>query len=88
MAAAICLSSSNLHTGPRPVGTRARSAYNCSVITTGAHGTGSSDILNSQASDGDAGSRVTVEISAVIILFDENSVPVTLLIRYVQKIIC
>lgn len=73
--AAVSLATSYSHIGPGPVGARSVTAFNYNVVSIGVNSIGSGDVLNSEIGDRDTGGRgAAVEVTAIIVLLDENSV--------------
>lgn len=73
--AAVGLATSNSNIGPGPVGARSVTAFNNNIISVGVNSISSGDVLNGEVSDRDTSGRgAAVEVTAIIVLLDENSV--------------
>lgn len=87
LAAAICLAACDLDAGPGPVGTSTGATHDSNVITAGAHSTSSSNILDCEISDRDAAGRIALEVTAIIVLLDKNTVSGGLLAIFRDEVI-
>jgi hypothetical protein len=75
LAATIGLAASDLNARPGPIRAGSTATDNRDIVPAGRHGAFTTDVLHGQVGDGDAGRRVALEIAAVVVLFDEDTVP-------------
>lgn len=73
-AAAICLSTSDIDTSPGPASAGTAATSDDNIITAAGNSTGSRDAIQSQASDGNAARRGTLQVTAVVVLLDEDTI--------------
>lgn len=66
------LATSDINGVPGPVGARAVTAGDDNVVAAGLDGAG--DTVHGEVGDGDAGGRVAVEVTAIVVLLDEDTV--------------
>ncbi len=84
LALIVVLATSDLNISPGPVRATRATADNGNVVAVRGNGAGARDVLNSQAGDGEVGGWVSVEVAAVVVLFDQNTVPVLVrLMRFI-----
>lgn len=76
LAAAVLLPTGDGHTRPRPAGARPRAADDHDVVAAAGHGARSGDVLDREGGDGDVGCGRALEVPAVVVLLDEDAVPV------------
>lgn len=74
LTAVIVLTTSDRDIGPGPVRAARATADNGNVRAVGVDAAGAGDVLKGQAGDGNAGGGVTVEVTAVVVLLDEDAV--------------
>lgn len=75
LAAAIGLAAGHIDVRPGPVGAGPTATDNSDIVPAGQHSATATDVLDSQVGYGDAGRRAALEIAAVVVLFDEDTVP-------------
>lgn len=73
--AGIGLATSDGDARPSPVGARAAAADNSLVVSTTRDGTGAGDAGQLEVGDGDAGGGAALEVTAIVVLLDEDTVP-------------
>lgn len=78
LAVIVLLATRDLNTSPSPVRAARATADNGDVVAVLGDGAGARDVLDSQAGDGEIRGGVSVEVTAVVVLFDEDTVPVLL----------
>ena len=74
LTAAVVLTTGDLDVGPGPVGAGVVTADDDDVVSVRVNGAGAGDVLNSEVGDGDARGHLAVEIAAVIVLFNEDTI--------------
>jgi hypothetical protein len=75
LAAAIGLATRHIDVLPGPAGAGPAATDNSDIVAAGRDSATATDVLNGQIGDGDAGCRAALEIAAVVVLFDEDTVP-------------
>ena len=76
-AAAVGLTAGNGDTSPSPASARGRAAASDNdIVSAAGHSTGTSDVLDCQASDGDAGAGGTMKITAIVVLLNQDAVAI------------
>ena len=87
LALIVVLATSDLNISPGPVRATRATADNGNVVAVRGNGAGAGDVLNSQAGDGEVGGWVSVEVAAVVVLFDQDTVPVLVrLMRFIRGV--
>jgi hypothetical protein len=76
LATAVGLAPADLDIRPGPVGASTGAAYDGVVVSARAHCTRARDVLDRQVRDGNAAGWVTLEIAAVVVLLNQNTVSV------------
>jgi hypothetical protein len=76
LTAIIILSTRDINIIPGPVRAAGATADDGNVGAVRGDGAGAGDVLDGQVGDGDARGWVAVEVAAVVVLFDEDAVPV------------
>lgn len=76
MAAAIGLTTSNLNVAPGPARAGTTATDDGNVITAGSDSARARNAGDSKASDGDTAGRGALEITAIVVLLDQDTVPI------------
>lgn len=74
LAAPVRLASSDFHVRPRPVGARSTATDNNDIVPRASDSTGSGNILDDEARDGNASGWVSVEVATVVVLLNQDSI--------------
>lgn len=74
LAAAVVLATVDLDVGPGPVGAAGLATDNGNVGALGVNSTGAGDVLEGEASDGETAGGVTVEVTAIVVLLNQDTV--------------
>lgn len=75
LAAAVLLATGDGHIAPRPVRAAAGAADNDDVVAAAGDGIASVDVLDDHVGDRDSTRRVALEISTLVVLLDQDTVP-------------
>jgi len=85
-AASILLSTSDCDISPCPASARrAATASDYNVVATASNGAGTDNVGDNKASDGDTSGCGAVEITSVVVLLNQNTVPVFELVLYMER---
>lgn len=74
LAAVVLLSTRNLNVGPSPVSASSLATDDSSILSLGVNGVLALDVLEGEVGDGKAAGRVSVEVTTIVVLLDENAV--------------
>jgi hypothetical protein len=74
LAAAVGLTTGDLDVAPGPAGAGAAATDDGNIIPAGGNSTGAGNIGDSEVGDGDTAGRGTLEVSAVVVLLDQDTV--------------
>jgi len=76
-AAAVGLTTGNGDTSPSPASARGLAAASDNdIVSAAGHSTSTSDVLDCQAGDGDAGAGGTMKITAIVVLLNQDAVAI------------
>jgi hypothetical protein len=74
LAAVIVLTTGDVDVGPGPVGAGVITADDDDVVSIRVDSAGAGDVLNGEVGDGDARCHLAVEITAVVVLLNEDTI--------------
>ena len=75
LTATVGLTTGDLNARPGPVRATAATADNGNVVTGRGDSAGAGDVLDGEVGDGDAAGGVALQVTAVVVLLDEDTVP-------------
>jgi hypothetical protein len=74
LARRVCLTTSDSNRGPSPGLARGATTDNNDIVSRGGNGASTRNVLDGQISDGDTSGRVSVKITTIVVLLDEDTV--------------
>lgn len=74
LAAAVVLTTGDLDVGPGPVGASAFTTDDDNVVSIRVDSAGAGDVLDGEVGDGDTRGHLTVEVTAVVVLLNEDTI--------------
>lgn len=80
LAAAVGLTTGDLDVAPGPVGATTAATDNSNVITAGGDGARTGNAGDSEVGDGDAAGRGTLQVTALVVLLNQDTVPIRSLV--------
>lgn len=75
LTATVGLTTGDLNAGPGPVRATAATADNGNVVSGRGDSAGAGDVLDGEVGDGDSAGGVTLQVTAIVVLLDEDTVP-------------
>lgn len=76
LAATVGLTASDLDVAPGPVGAGTAAADNGNVSTAGGNSARAGDARDSEIGDGDTAGRVALQVTALVVLLNQDTVPI------------